>query len=68
MNLFEIKSENIKQLKQSFIVGVLWTTWIGIWFFFDRFINFVNGPPFAYSGNQVWFIHYFLSVFALYSI
>ncbi|MHA1618034.1 MAG: hypothetical protein ACTSVZ_02060 [Promethearchaeota archaeon] len=68
MNLFEIKNENIKQLRQSFIVSVLWTTWIGIWFFFDFFIRFVNGPPFVYSGNQVWVLHYFLSVFALYSI
>ena len=67
MNLFEIKRENMKQFTQSFVVGVLWTIWVGIWFFFDPFINFTNGGTML-GGNQVWAPHYFLSVFALYSI
>ena len=65
MNIFRIKS--INHLIKSFIVGVLWTMWIYLWFFSIGFIDFIS-PSYMFLENPVWIPHYILSVFTLYSI
>ncbi|MHA1562046.1 MAG: zinc ribbon domain-containing protein [Promethearchaeota archaeon] len=66
MRIFEI--ENKKQLKISFIAGVLWTGWIYLWFFHTRFISFHNQSLNYFETAIIWGPHYILSVFTLYSI
>ena len=65
MRIFEIENKN--QLIKSFIVGLLWTGWIYLWFFHTRFISFFNQSS-NFFENAIWGPHYILSVFTLYSI
>jgi len=65
MKISEIENRN--QLIKSFIVGVLWTTWISFPFFHTRFIHFLSRNGIS-LGNQGWIPHSILSVFTLYSI
>ncbi|QEE17808.1 zinc ribbon domain-containing protein [Promethearchaeum syntrophicum] len=63
MRIFNIK--NKINLIKSFIVGVLWSLWIYLWFFHR---SFILGPRFFNPWEYGFPFNYIISVFTLYSI
>lgn len=63
MKIFGMENKNL--LIKSFIVGVLWTAWIYLWFFHG---SFAVGSSFLGSWTNCFPLHYVISTFTLYSI